>query len=303
MAEANFNEFVSGSGVSRSGSVGRLVNLAGAAASIALVIGVAVWGYRLAVRDAHGVPVIQAMQGPMRVASDDPGGRIASHVGLSVNRIAAEGAAGEVPDRIVLGEPPIELEPEDAAGIGARAPDPASVAAQEEATIARTLALAEELARQAASEMTPEDAAAAPLPADAQPLPPGAIQRSIRPMPRPAHAAVATPPAAAITGAVPVSRSFAGALEVAPDALPAGSRLAQIGAYDDADTARAEWDRVADLHPALFDGKTRVIQPANSVGRTFYRLRVAGFDTEDDSRRFCRAVEAGDLRCIPVTTR
>lgn len=301
MAEANFNEFVAGAGVSRSGSVGRLMNIAGALASIALVIGVAVWGYRLAVRDALGVPVIRAMQGPMRVPSDERGSMVTAHLGLSVNRIAAEGAAGEVPERIVLAEPPIDLDPEDAAGVGARAPDPAPVAALEDDTLARTLALAEELARQAAAEMEPVEPALMPAEA-ALPLPAGAIQRSIRPMPRPARAA-GLGAAAAISGAVPVAVSAITPLEVAPNDLPAGTRLAQIGAFDDADTARGEWDRVAELHPGLFEGKTRVIQPANSVGRTFYRLRVAGFTTEDDSRRFCRAVEAGDLRCIPVTTR
>lgn len=295
MAEANFNEFAVGGGSSRPGAWGRAVNLAGAACTLALVAGVGLWGYRLAVRDAHGVPVIRAMQGPMRVAPEDPGGRLAAHTGLSVNRIAAEGTAGTVPDTVMLADPPVELAPEDSPGIGTAAP-----ARDTEADVmARTLALAEELARAAAE--APAEPEATPDTAEATPLPPGVVQQSIRPAPRPAVARAEG--ALAISAPVRVSADATAPVEMDGDALPPGTRLAQIGAYDDAETARADWDRIARRHAALFEGKARVVQEASSVGRVFYRLRVHGFASEDDSRRFCAAIEAGDLRCIPVTTR
>lgn len=289
MAEANFNEFVAGAHAPRA-AMGRFLNIAGAISTIILVGGVAVWGYRLAVRDANGVPVIQAMEGPIRVAPDDAGGKLAAHVGLSVNRIAAEGAAGEVPDQITLADPPIGLEPDDAPGIGAEAPEQVT----EADTLARTLALADELARQAAAEIAAEDAMAAD---DSPPLPGNVVQRSPRPMPRPGAAD------GVITNTTRVSAQALVATEIDPSTLAAGSRLAQIGAFDDIDSARKEWTRVATQHVALFEGKNRVIQSANAAGRTFYRLRVQGFDTEDDSRRFCAAIEAGDLRCNSVTVR
>ena len=53
----------------------RMVRVAGAAASLALVVGFGFWGYKLAVRDVQGVPVIQALDGPMRIAPTDPGDR------------------------------------------------------------------------------------------------------------------------------------------------------------------------------------------------------------------------------------
>ena len=56
----------------------RLAGLAGALTSVALIAGLAIWGYRLAVRDVTGVPVIRAMEGPMRVAPEDPGGQACS---------------------------------------------------------------------------------------------------------------------------------------------------------------------------------------------------------------------------------
>jgi hypothetical protein len=296
MAEANYDAFVAGP--TRGARMAKLVNIAGALTTVAVVVSVSVWAYRLAVRDAHGVPVIQAMQGPIRIAPEDPGGKVAAHVGLSVNRIAADGTAGEVPDRILLAEPPIDLESDDAPGIGAAAPR----AVSEAESMARTLALADELARQVAAETAPAPASGETLAADAAAVTQGVVQRTVRPMPRPARGDALI--AASLSNTTTLSApATVGPAEVAPESLPPGTRLAQIGAYDDAETARREWDRAATRHAALFEGKARVIQPATSVGRTFYRLRVQGFATEDDSRRFCSAIESGDLRCIPVTTR
>lgn len=300
MAAANFNDF--GSSSPRGGRVSQMTNIIGAGATLALILGAGIWGYRLAVRDAHGVPVIQAMQSPMRIAPEDPGGKIADHAGLSVNRIAAAGSAGEVPDQIILAEPPLDLDEDDHAGLGGAAPiESASV---EVDTFSRTLALAEELARQAATDY---DESAGAVTTDPEvPLPEGVVTASIRPMARPAGfmaAEAATAPEAAITSIAPVSAMAPVTTEIAPETIAAGTRLAQIGAFDDAAAAREEWAKIAARHPSLFEGKSMVIQPANSVGRNFFRLRVAGFTTEDDSRRFCRAIEGGDLRCIPVTTR
>lgn len=337
MADANFEGFVAGDGMSRS-RAGGLMNVIGAVTTLALVVGVGVWGYQLAVRDASGVPVLQAMEGPIRVASDDPGGTVARHVGLSVNRIAAEGTVGDVPEEIILAEPPLELAEDDTPGIGAAAPSQIVDAD----TKARTLAMAEELANSAPPVVVPIGSAVADavadvaLEEDADPLASaiaaavadvvggaGDGQRSsIRPQPRPrglmaASAATPDPFVAAVASSAPLSATPAaapmvsaltsvsslGSEELATSELRPGMRLAQIGAFEDAESARAEWGRVAARHPTLFEGKARIIQQASSVGRTFYRLRVAGFESEDDSRRFCSAISSGDLRCITVTTR
>ena len=50
-------------------------------------------------------------------------------------------------------------------------------------------------------------------------------------------------------------------------------------------------------------GKGLVLQPAESGGRTFYRLRATGFEDEDDARRFCAAFVAQSATCIPVPQR
>jgi hypothetical protein len=50
-------------------------------------------------------------------------------------------------------------------------------------------------------------------------------------------------------------------------------------------------------------GKSLVIQPAQSGGKTFFRLRAHGFATDDDTRRFCTAMVAENATCIPVVQR
>ena len=99
------------------GRAQRLVQMAGAASSVALVVALGLWGYRLAVRDIAGVPVIRALEGPARVAPEDPGGAIADHQGLAVNDVVAEGAAAPPAERLVLAPKPVELTLEDGPGL------------------------------------------------------------------------------------------------------------------------------------------------------------------------------------------
>ncbi len=86
---------------------------AGAAISLSLVVGAGVWGWRLMEREAVGIPIIRAAEGPMRLAPEEPGGDRAEHQGLSVSRIAA--GIGEVSPASELRLAPrtVELTPED----------------------------------------------------------------------------------------------------------------------------------------------------------------------------------------------
>ena len=89
--------------------VQRTINIAGGVTSLALVLGLGFWGYKLAVRDVNGVPVVQAMEGPMRIAPADPGGEVADHQGLSVNTVAGVGIAAPPPEKLVLAPRPVGL--------------------------------------------------------------------------------------------------------------------------------------------------------------------------------------------------
>ena len=294
---------------------GRYAHLGGAALSLALVIGGGLWGYQLAVRDISGIPVIRAAGVPLRMAPENPGGAETQHQGLSVNAVAAAGTALPLPETLTLAPRGVELDPTDAAGLAdlpmeagntpsldpmidaaLLAPQEGGMAPVETETDAVAAALAEALADGAAplTELAPADDLAMIEPAPVDAAPAADIKR---PRARPeALAAVSAP--------VPVAASTAPApAEVDPAAVPAGTAMVQLGAFDDQDTARGEWARLSGKFGDLMAGKSLVVQAAQSGGRTFYRLRAMGFATEDDSRQFCTALLKGNATCIPVLHR
>jgi hypothetical protein len=126
---------------------------------------------------------------------------------------------------------------------------------------------------------------------EVEPAPEGAITTSIRPKARPGNR-----PAAAPVEAV----AMAAPKEIDPATIVIGTRLVQFGTFDTADEARAEWTRLQGRFGDLMTEKAMVVQPAESSGRTFYRLRAHGFEGEDDARRFCSAFVAENGVCIPV---
>ncbi len=151
------------------------------------------------------------------------------------------------------------------------------------------------------------EAAAAAVPA------PAAVKVSARPTPRPrraapAVAAAAPAPAAAsqqaaVTQTAAAAPAPAPAPKVAPSAISSGAPMVQIGAFDSNSLADGEWGRVSRKFGALFAGKAQVIQKAESGGRTFWRLRAAGFESRDEARRFCAALIAEGIDCIPATAK
>lgn len=313
--------------------VSRWVQYAGAATSIALILGVVVWGYKLAVRDVSGVPVIRALEGPARIAPEDPGGDLARHVGLSVNEVAGTGLAAPAPERVVLAPDPERLSDDDGPMSALRPlPDvtrPARNAASDEAVPASApvaelpegsaVALDAEAVPDPAAEAAEADvvagvaAAAATIPPAAKPaaaptasevIPatvPG-VTRSPRPMKRPAKDLVANAIVADASGNRPVAKPKP-VTEVDPAKLAEGTRVVQIGAFDSPEIARKEWDRIAARFDPLLDGKQRIVQKATSGGRDFWRLRVAGFGNVDEARRFCAALVAEGANCIPTLAR
>ncbi|MDP3958604.1 MAG: SPOR domain-containing protein [Pseudorhodobacter sp.] len=265
----------------------RWVNLAGALISLALILGLGLWGYRLAVRDVMGIPVVRALAGPMRVAPETPGGDVAAHQGLAVNAVAATGAASAPAERLVLAPRPVGLAADDAPGLAASAP------VMVEAGVAAAAAVAELVSAPVAGNAiaTAPALAADDLELAALAAPQNGMARSKRPLARPAALPVVPGDGAAV---VP---------EVDAATLAVGTRLVQLGAFDDAAGARAEWDRLVPQFGELLAGKSRVVQAAQSNGVTFYRLRAHGFESEADARRFCSALLAENAACIPVAVR
>ncbi len=296
MADRDFAEY-GVPGALGPGRAQRLVQIAGAASSVVLVVALAVWGYKLAVRDIAGVPVIRALEGPARMAPEDPGGAVADHQGLAVNDVVADGSAAPPAERLVLAPKPVELTLEDGPGLADGLPpveaelQPASMVApvpdagaDDEAVAA---ALAEALGIEPEAVETGVETAA--LDAQGQPAPEGAVTRSPRPMPRPDRGTV-----------VQAAAAIAPPVEVDPSTLKPGTRLVQFGTFDSEKEARSEWTRLAGRFGVLMEGKSMVIQSAVSGGSTFYRLRALGFEGEDDARRFCSAFVIENASCIPV---
>lgn len=304
-----------------------LVRVAGAVASVGLVIGLGMWGYKLAVRDVMGVPVMRALDGAMRVAPAAPGGTVTDHQGLAVNDVAALGVATPLPDSLTLVPRAVDLAADDVAGLmvdeeaalltaSAGLDDPATLLLPQASPDAVALSLAD-VGGEAAARLAPVEVAVAapgPVPEDAiaaavaavaaeaaMPTAVAPASSTLRPMRRPQGLAMAAPaPVAAVTETQDVSALLTPEVDAAT--LAVGTPLVQLGAFDTADDARAEWAKLALRFPDLA-ARTMVVQAATSGGQTFYRLRAAGFDTDDLSRKFCTGLLAENAACIPVAHR
>ena len=298
----------------------RVVRLTGVATSIALILGLGVWGYKLALRQMHGVPVIHAPEGAARVAPENPGGELAQHQGMAVNTIAAVGEATETTEQLMLAPKPVELAPEDivsdalqaSLGTALAGPDvpPNALShgvVQPSETMAALRPLADQLAEPLPDgavepiddpDLAPVEAGAVVAPDDLIASDVPGLSTSPRPQPRPVGDAVAEATALAVAAAM----APAAVTEIDPATLEPGTQLAQIGSYETEAQAKLEWDKALSRFGALMDGKARVIQAAESGGRTFYRLRVAGFETRDEAQRFCAALSSGG-QCVPALAR
>ena len=314
MADWDFDEFdaydrrepVDGEG--RGARFQKLVNGAGAMTSAALIVGLGIWAYNLAVRDVRGIPVIEALEGPARTAPENPGGELALHQGLAVNEIAADGTAGDPADRLTLAPRAGGLDDSDQpmgelAGWTATAPTPGDVVPAPDFTEARLTeplpdGPADPIADPLVAE-TPMASIAVDVISDEIP----GVARSPRPVPRPAMVDDVDLMAEAAAAAVAAALAPTQTVDVAVSALGDGAQLVQIGSYADEATARLEWDKAAARFGALMDGKRRVIEPAESGGEVFYRLRVEGFGDLEDARRFCAALTAENSECVPAVVR
>ena len=330
------------------GRLSRLTHYMGALVSVGLIVILAVWGFKLVVRDVSGVPVIRAVEGEARTAPDNPGGELTDRTGLAVNTVAAGQEPGRV-DRVAIAPQATPLNAQDVAmgALGATAQAPAhevdlpllddtprviarpdgetteepgaidnaviSDAPASEAPVnevvtdlagneTRDVAISNALAEAGAAT----DAAVAPLVA------PAAVAQSPRPAPRPrriASAAVvandAAPAPAPVVAATVTEASAqdAPAPTPAPAQVSSGATLVQIGAFDSDKLARGEWGRVSGKFGALFSGKGMVVQEHKANGRSFWRLRASGFASKDDARRFCAALIAEGVDCIPATAK
>ena len=272
-------------------------NIVGAVISLAVFVGIVTWGAKTVLRDSSGVPVVRALEGPARIAPEDPGGLLVAHQGLTVNEVAGSQIIGAADDPLQLAPRPINLQAEDqpiqplldreiaiaAAPAAVMLPEP-DLDAAEALIIDET---AESLAAMlvAGTDTAPvKELASAVIPASAG----GGPIQSLRPRLR---------PFAIFTRQTP---------RVAPRNIPAaqivrGAPMAQLGAFGSAAIAEQAWADLSERHGDYLVGKPHVILQAAVGGGTIYRLRVHGFENQEEARRLCTALNRQNAECYSVT--
>lgn len=141
------------------------------------------------------------------------------------------------------------------------------------------------------SEMTQQQAAQKPAPAasmpqaasaNSLPLPPPAL-----PSPSPQQAASALPPAS-LSPPVPATAQTP----------PAGHGIGvQLAALNSQPAANQAWQTLTARMPDLLANRSPVIQRATVNGHVFWRLRIAGFASDQAAKQFCATVRTEGAAC------
>lgn len=254
------------------GTVGMMktaVNWGVAALSCAVIGSFVIWMVNLGLRDPHDVPIVRAMEGPSRVAPTDPGGKQALHQGLAVNSVQSEGGVASPSNTVVLAPEPSRLTDDDQ-------PIKNVTPVQKLQGLASTDPAVIQRTKISGTEYSPD--------------------ASLRPKGRPTELSTE------ITSLHATSSNLTTQVEgVNMESVPFGTRLIQLGAYDDAELAKSEWAKLRSKHSRLLVDKKRLVVSSQSNGRKFYRLRAAGFNSLDETRALCSALLAVGTPCISVT--
>ncbi|GLR65893.1 hypothetical protein GCM10010909_05710 [Acidocella aquatica] len=151
----------------------------------------------------------------------------------------------------------------------------------------------------------------APAPVTATPLPQSATTPAA-PLARPTPLAAAAPPPSPVVAQIspvtaptptpaPYSQPYSAimAAEAASSSVPSAATV-QLGALNSRNDAQRAWSHLAKSSPALFVGRSPQIAPVTLGGKTFYRLRVGGFENKVAAAHFCNELQAAGHRCTPA---
>ncbi len=294
MAEQFYSNASQAGADQRNFSVGSVLHWVGSGVSLMLLAGGVYWAVNIASRDVTKIPVVSAQLSPMREAPENPGGKATENQGLNVTQVAAM-ENPPVAETIVLAPVAQPLAEEDlpeaerlqmANAVATPAPDGETELAVDVNALADAIVAGEK-----------------PL-SDIKPLPVRVEGANIEQALRMALDVDETPsglspPRTTIRPKLRRRATQAAAVVPTKPAIAAGSVLVQFGAYDSAAVAEQEWTRISAKLANFLGTQTRVIQKAQSGGRTFYRLRAAGFGDIAEARRFCSAVSE-KAECYPV---
>lgn len=268
----------------------RLVLAAGAIAAALVVL---VGAYAIVGHRPSGTPEIAADTRPLRTKPENPGGM----------QIAGQNDA-------IMGAGPADSEKAAEMAPPPETPQPQALQAQERQARAEAARAAQPASPQPARPEAAPAAAARPAPAPAVATAPVATTTAT-----PADARHASTPAAptkvalveppAPPRAAPPAPSRAAAAPAAATA-PAAGRLTghaavQLASLTTEAGARTEWERLNRKMPDLLRGRQPVVSKAEAEGRTFWRLRTAGFADASQARAFCDKVKAQGGGCTVAT--
>lgn len=258
----------------------RMIYLGGA---IGVVLLLGIIGYAVVSGGgSNAIPTIQPPATPLKVKPENPGG-------LAITTPTGSLLGGKGGQNVSLAPAP-------------EVPDPAALAA--------------EAKQERPSVKAPPPGA------------PAAVPPRVVPPPAPAASATSATPASAAAGAaaaaisvpsVPETPAASGPKQVAM-AVPAPSRetarvhnlageyhppppaqkgrvKVQLAALDSKEAAQRAWEHLSRRMPGLFAGRKPIFMEAQVNGRTYWRVRLAGFTSIVEARAFCQDVHAHGGAC------
>ena len=279
----------------------------GAALSFFLLASAIGWSYQLIVRDINQIPVVRAQLGPLRVAPDDPGGLTAANQGLSVTQLAvnekpllsneihlapaaeilnAEHLALQVTEDVKSNTDDGTFEIKELNAENSINLKEVSNEIEVDTGSKKEVVLSKVAFSQKKIEI--ENAVSLALSITDDPVDSLTLLRpKIRPMISRRNNKTTGDQ---VVNNEPISN------------LPIGSAVVQLGAFENKNLAKSEWQRFEKLLGSILFSKKMIVQKAESGGKIFYRLRASGFDDISDARQFCSAI-SDRVACIPVVTR
>jgi hypothetical protein len=232
---------------------------AGALLAVSIIVGAALWVYRLAGRDISAVPVIHAALTPAKVQPDDPGGAVTAHQDITSYNAGTDPSK---PPQITFAPPPERPAAEDVAMSALQQSD---AAPQSEPAAAAT----------GDGAVPGNGTALAPAASPVAPSRPGNLSQQM-----------ATAQKAASEDDKLAASAAASAVQI------------QLGAFESRDETETQWERIYDSNEDVLTGRALVVQSTISGGRRFFRLRAGPFKDRIEAQNVCRALQARGQDCL-----
>ena len=233
------------------------------AAGIAGIVALALGAGSLMGPRHHGVPVIEADAGPVRIKPADAGGMqvTGADLGLGIGTTQTLAPVAEQPQINALRAQLHAVKKE----LARQAAETAQVAKLAQANATKIVAAPPVQRASATARLS-------------QSLPAGALSPAVVSF----NPVVLSPPAA---------------VRVAAPRLAMAGPAVQLAAFTDEAAAKTGWNALVRKAPDLLGGRGAEITKVQASGRTMWRLRTAGFGTVAEAGSFCTKMRAHGADC------